>query len=84
MSNALIVLNVLQVDFEGRYPIEGAKEVKTLMTRYVTRAMRLWVAKLEASAGASLGDSKAGNLQILSLIVAESRKALEIEPQDPH
>lgn len=29
-----------QVDFDGAYPIEGAKEVATLMTRYVTRALR--------------------------------------------
>lgn len=32
----------MQVDFEGAYPIEGAKEVATLMTRYVSRALRTW------------------------------------------
>ncbi len=32
----------VQVDFEGPYPIEGAKEVGTLMTRYVSRALRAW------------------------------------------
>ena len=31
-----------QVDFDGDHPVEGAKEVGTLMTRYVNRAMRLW------------------------------------------
>jgi hypothetical protein len=31
-----------QVDFDGDYPIEGAKEVGTLMTRYVSRALRPW------------------------------------------
>jgi hypothetical protein len=28
------------VDYDGAFPIEGAKEVATLMTRYVTRALR--------------------------------------------
>ena len=33
----------LQVDFDGGdHPIEGAKEVGTLMTRYVSRAVRNW------------------------------------------
>ena len=29
-----------QVDYDGAFPIEGAKEVATLMTRYVPRALR--------------------------------------------
>ena len=33
---------VMQVDFDGEHPVEGAKEVGSLMTRYVTRAMRAW------------------------------------------
>lgn len=33
-----------QVDFEGDFPIEGGKEVGTLMTRYVSRPLRLWTA----------------------------------------
>ena len=37
-----------QVDFEGAYPIEGAKEVGTLMTRYVSRALRPWSGQLGA------------------------------------
>ena len=28
------------MDYDGAFPIEGAKEVATLMTRYVTRALR--------------------------------------------
>jgi hypothetical protein len=32
----------MQVDFDGAHPLEGAKEVKSLMTRYVTRALRAW------------------------------------------
>jgi hypothetical protein len=35
----------VQVDFEGPYPIEGAKEVSTLMTRHVSRALRSWKAR---------------------------------------
>lgn len=37
-----------QVDFDGAYPIEGAKEVGTLMTRYVSRALRPWSGQLGA------------------------------------
>ena len=31
------------MDFEGPHPIEGAKEVSTVMTRHVSRAVRLWL-----------------------------------------
>lgn len=37
------LFHLLQVDFEGGHPIEGAKEVSTVMTRYVSRALRLWL-----------------------------------------
>lgn len=33
------------MDFEGAYPIEGAKEVGTLMTRHVSRALRAFTGK---------------------------------------
>jgi hypothetical protein len=39
-----------QVDFDGDFPIEGAKEVTTLMTRYVSRLLRLWAAAQQAAA----------------------------------
>lgn len=32
-----------KVDFDGRYAVEGAKEVDTLVTRYVSRPLREWV-----------------------------------------
>ena len=32
----------LQVDFEGAYAIEGAKEASVLLTRYVTHTLRKW------------------------------------------
>jgi hypothetical protein len=31
-----------QVDYEGGFPIEGAKEVSTVMTRHVSRQLRSW------------------------------------------
>ncbi len=31
-----------QVEFDGSHPIEGAKEVSTVMTRHVSRALRVW------------------------------------------
>ena len=31
-----------QVEFDGPHPIEGAKEVSTVMTRHVSRALRIW------------------------------------------
>ena len=36
-----------KVDFEGPYPIEGGKEVGTLMSRYVSRPVREWTAAQE-------------------------------------
>ena len=35
----------VQVDFEGMYAIEGAKEVSTVMTRHVSRLIRPWLAE---------------------------------------
>lgn len=34
----------VQVDFDGAFPIEGAKEVGTLLTRYASRPLRQWTA----------------------------------------
>lgn len=31
-----------RVDYEGGLPIEGAKEVRAVMTRYVSSALRAW------------------------------------------
>ena len=39
------------MDFDGEYPIEGAKEVATLMTRYVSRALRPWTLSGAAEGG---------------------------------
>ena len=47
-NGSMHVLLLVQVDFEGAYPIEGAKEVSTLMTRYVSRTLRAWSAQQAA------------------------------------
>lgn len=39
---ALIIMIGMQVDYDGAYPIEGAKEASVLLTRYVSRTLRLW------------------------------------------
>ena len=46
-----------QVDFDGPYPVEGAKEVATLMTRYVSSALRRW----ERSNAERLAVQRGGN-----------------------
>lgn len=38
----MLVLVLVQVDFEVGYAIEGAKEVSTVATRHVTRLLRPW------------------------------------------
>ena len=55
------------------------------MTRYVTRAVRMWVAKQEEQAKTTMssGNSREGRQQAVSLKISESRKALDIVPQDP-
>ena len=68
-------LLLAQVDFEGEHPIEGAKEVKTLMTRYVTRAMRGWAAKMEADSAKGVAMPKDAN-RTFKLEIAEGAKAL--------
>ena len=54
-----------QVDFEGDFPIEGAKEVATLMTRYASRPLRLWAAaqqqRLAAEQQAKKGGGSSGS-----------------------
>lgn len=51
----------MQVDFEGDFPIEGAKEVTTLLTRYASRPLRLWAAAQQAAADAALGKGSKGS-----------------------
>lgn len=35
------------VDFEENYAVEGAKEVETVITRYVSRPVRVWATEME-------------------------------------
>ena len=50
----------MQVDFEGDFPIEGAKEVATLMTRYASRPLRLWAAAQQQRLAAEQQRAKKG------------------------
>ena len=61
----------LQVDFDGGdHPIEGAKEVGTLMTRYVSRAVRNWQSIREPRAKESRhGQLNAGQLARLKTVL---------------
>ena len=50
----MLTLSLLQVDFGdckagelGCYPVEGARPVSTIVTRYVTRALKQWRTKQE-------------------------------------
>ena len=52
-----------QVDFDGDFPIEGAKEVATIMTRYVSRALRHWTATQAALTPAAGGRGKQSPLK---------------------
>ena len=45
---AVPVTPVVQVDFDGQYPVEGGKEVGVLLTRYASRALRDWEAAQRA------------------------------------
>lgn len=65
------------MDFEGKYPIEGAKEVKTLMTRYVTRAIRTWTMQMESKATRS-AYIKGTPETALHLEIAAGSKALRL------
>lgn len=75
-----------QVDFDGDFPIEGAKEVATLMTRYVSRPVRLWAAaKQQAAAAAGGKAAQAAEAQAAAagagrLRVADGGTELTIEP----
>jgi uncharacterized protein YlxW (UPF0749 family) len=44
------MLEQVQVDFDGAFPIEGAKEVGTLLTRYASRPLRQWTADQQQQA----------------------------------
>lgn len=61
-----------KVDFEGKYPIEGGKEVGTLLTRHVSRPVREW-----ARAGAEAKKARE-KPQKGRLVVAEGQDRLEI------
>lgn len=78
-----------QVDFEGKYPIEGAKEVGTLMTRYISRVLRPWSSQLSGTPGKSVKaamSSVAGKLKkaVKTPSKATSGKQKSLAPPAPH
>lgn len=78
----------VQVDFEGPYPIEGAKEVGTLMTRYVSRALRPWSGQL-GSPPASMKAAITGVANKMKKVVrrgenATAAKQKALKPALPH
>ena len=78
-----------QVDFEGKYPIEGAKEVGTLMTRYISRVLRPWSGQLSGTPGKSVKTAISGVAGKLKKAVktpskAASGKQKTLAPPRPH
>lgn len=77
-----------RVDFDGSYPIEGAKEVNTLVTRYISRPVREWIVsreeevRLAAKSGkGAKSKERKGGVDVCGgrLKVTANGKALEIE-----
>ena len=80
-----------RVDFDGEYPVEGAKEVGTLITRYVSRPLREWAEAQRQGAAQQRhqqreqqgGDGDARQLEALPsgrLRVGRDGRSLAIEP----
>ncbi|PRW45202.1 ATPase of the AAA+ superfamily (ISS) [Chlorella sorokiniana] len=90
-DEAVIDFLTEKVDFEGDFPIEGAKEVATLMTRYASRPLRLWAAAQQQQlaaqqqaakkGGGSDGGSSSGGVAAAGrLRVADGGMELTVEP----
>jgi hypothetical protein len=60
------------------YPIEGAREVSTLVTRYVTRAVRAAAAKAREQRGDDGDDGGPPRLRRGTLVVAADGRGLEV------
>lgn len=65
---------VNKVEFDGKYPIEGGKEVQTVTTGYLSRPYRLWVRELKRQ------DENPGGTYSWSQ--SKSGRSLEIRAQD--
>lgn len=63
-----------KVEFDGRYPLEGAKQVESVLTRYTARILR----KAPAAQPSAAGKASAGMIegQMLSLTVGRDGKDL--------
>lgn len=63
-----------KVEFDGKYPIEGGKEVHTVSTGYLSRPYRVWVNELKQKDGSRNG--------IYSWVHSKSGRSLEIVRND--
>lgn len=70
----------LQVDFDGEYPIEGAKEVGTLMTRHVTRALKVWTRAAAAKEAERAAAHKAAGKKKRLKPLGPQRLMLQVTP----
>lgn len=59
-----------KVEFDGKYPIEGGKEVQTVSTGYLSRPYRLWVDRLKRQVEPAEG--------LYSWVLSNSGQSLEI------
>lgn len=82
-----------KVDFEGLYPIEGGKEVGTVMTRYVSRPVRQLVGQLTGAIGDDKDKKKnkgkrerkkggVGGRKVVGRLVVQNNKKLEVAVVD--
>jgi hypothetical protein len=69
----------VQVDFEGAYSIEGAKEVSTVMTRHVSRLIRPWLAEQSHGENLQVSETSMDVEQATCSIVADSRSSIQID-----
>ncbi|KAL4448497.1 hypothetical protein ABPG75_005716 [Micractinium tetrahymenae] len=76
-----------KVDFDGDFPIEGAKEVATLMTRYASRPLRLWAATQQAAVDRQRKGGGGSKQQLAAAVapagrlrVADGGMELTVEP----
>ncbi|GFH15612.1 uncharacterized protein HaLaN_11866 [Haematococcus lacustris] len=58
-DDQVLDLLVLKVDFDGDYPLEGAKQVDTVADRYLARALRKCQAAKDLIRAAAAAETRA-------------------------
>jgi hypothetical protein len=71
---------LVQVDFDGLHPLEGAKQVKNLMTRYVTRALRAWSKARQLMEEDRKREHKASSLKTTWNVLPAETLYLKVDP----